>query len=183
MRRIVRTVIVAFAIVLAGSPAPAQSRKVLGWLSVGGGVGLAVAAFDYGGVGRRPGEFCPRGHFTYDPAQWRSGCFDAGLERPGLLLAGIGTMGMGAALLILPDTGVTPDLDVQVLNWVETSFGARGGGHGTFDISAFYMDAGAGGDAPQRRRARSKRSPPTGFICSPVAFSDTISRCEDHRPS
>ena len=69
MRRIVRTVIVAFAIVLAGWPAAAQSRKVLGWLSVGGGVGLAVAAVDYGEFGRRPGEFCPRGHFTYDPAQ------------------------------------------------------------------------------------------------------------------
>ena len=38
-------VIAAFAIVLAGSPATAQSRKVLGWLTVDGGVGLAV--FDH----------------------------------------------------------------------------------------------------------------------------------------
>ena len=42
-RRIVPTVIAAFAIVLAGSLATAQSRKVLGWLTVGGGVGLAVS--------------------------------------------------------------------------------------------------------------------------------------------
>ena len=81
-RRIVRTVSAAFAIALAGSPATAQSRKVLGWLPVGGGVGLAVSTFDYGEFGQRPGESCPRGHFAYDPAQWRSGCFNAGLERP-----------------------------------------------------------------------------------------------------
>ena len=44
-RRIVCTVLAAFAIVLAGSPATAQSRKVLGWLTVGSGVGLAVSIF------------------------------------------------------------------------------------------------------------------------------------------
>ena len=121
MSRIVRTVIVAFAIVLAGSPATAQSRKVLGWLSVGGGIGLAVAAFDYGEFGRRRGEFgqhrggfCPRGHLAYDPTQWGSGCFNADLERPRLLLAGIGAIGTGVALLMLPETEATRDLDVQV---------------------------------------------------------------------
>ena len=58
MRRIVRTVITAFAIVLAGSPATAQSRKVLGWRSVGGGVGLAVSTLVRGSRWscRRPGR-------------------------------------------------------------------------------------------------------------------------------
>ena len=73
MRSIVRTVIVAFAIVLAGAPAAAQSRKVLGWLFVGGGIGLAVAAFDYGEFDQRRGGCCPRGHFTYDPTRGGAG--------------------------------------------------------------------------------------------------------------
>ena len=61
-------------------------------------------------------ESCPGGHFTYDPTRVvRSACVKADLERPGLLLAGIGVIGMGAALLMLPETGATRDLDTQVL--------------------------------------------------------------------
>lgn len=113
------------ALLSAAPPAAAQSRTTLGWVSVLAGSGLVAAAFDY------QGDTCPEGYsthtFEHEPTQClfvsphppfdtdtRDATTDVTFKRPALLWAGVGALGAGALLLLLPDNGVTRGLDVQI---------------------------------------------------------------------
>ena len=119
--------VAAFIVVpmLAAAPAEAQSRKTVGWVSVLAGSGLVAAAFNY------EADICPDGYSTHTYQHQSTQCyyanptppFDSDLrdastritfERPALIWAGIGAIGLGAVLLTLPENPVTRDLDVQV---------------------------------------------------------------------
>ena len=113
------------ALTWAAAPAAAQSRTTVGWISVASGSALVAAAFNY------EGDVCPDGYSTHTYQHQSSQCYYASpvppydtdvrdatiritFERPHLIWAGIGAIGLGAVLLTLPDNRVTRDLDVQV---------------------------------------------------------------------
>ena len=121
------TAVAAFIVasMLAAAPAEAQSRKTVGWISVLAGSGLVAAAFNY------EGDICPDGYSTHTYQHQPTQCYYESLtppvdtdlrdastrvtfERPGLMWAGIGAIGLGAVLLTLPENRVTRDLDVHV---------------------------------------------------------------------
>ena len=125
MKRIVTVAVGALLLLSVASPAPAQSRKATGIVSILAGAGLVIAAFDY------ETDVCPEGYGTHtyqhQPTQcvyvspdWpfdtdvREATTEATFTRPKLAWAGIGAVGLGAVLLTLPDNRVTRDLDVQV---------------------------------------------------------------------
>lgn len=125
MKRIVMVAVGVLLLLSVAAPAPAQSRKTTGIVSILAGAGLVVAAFDY------ETDICPEGYskhtYQHQPTQcvyvsvdWpfdtdvRDATTEATFTRPKLAWAGIGAVGLGAVLLTLPDNRVTRDLDVQV---------------------------------------------------------------------
>lgn len=125
MGRIVAALACAAVLLSAAPPAAAQSRTMLGLLSVLAGSGLVAAAFDY------QADTCPEGYsthtFEHEPTQCffvsphppfdtdtRDAATDVTLKRPALLWTGVGALGAGALLLLLPENGITRGLDVQV---------------------------------------------------------------------
>ena len=124
-RRSTALAVCVAALAWAAVPAEAQSRKTVGWISVLAGSGLVAAAFNY------EGDICPDGYSTHTYQYEATQCYytspgppyDSDLrdattritfERPALMWAGIGAIGLGAVLLTLPKNRVTRDLDVQV---------------------------------------------------------------------
>ena len=125
MKKIVTVAVGVLLLLSVAAPAPAQSRKTTGIVSILAGAGLVIAAFDY------ETDICPEGYsrhtYQHQPTQcvfvspdWpfdtdvRDATTDATFTRPKLAWAGIGAVGLGAVLLTLPDNRVTRDLDVQV---------------------------------------------------------------------
>ena len=125
MKRMVTVAVGVLLLLSVAAPAPAQSRKTTGIVSILAGAGLVIAAFDY------ETDICPEGYSThtyqYQPTQcvyvspdWpfdtdvRNATTEATFTRPKLAWAGVGAVGLGAVLLTLPDNRVTRDLDVQV---------------------------------------------------------------------
>ena len=124
--RTVAAVVACFVVLAwAAPPAEAQSRDTVGWISIAAGSGLVLGAFNY------EGDICPDGYSTHRYQHQTTQCYyespgppydtdlrDASVritfERPGLMWAGIGAIGLGAVLLTLPENPVTRDLDVQV---------------------------------------------------------------------
>ena len=125
MKKIVTVAVGVLLLLSVAAPAPAQSRKTTGIVSILAGAGLVIAAFDY------ETDICPEGYsrhtYQHQPTQcvfvspdWpydtdvRDATTEATFTRPKLAWAGIGAVGLGAVLLTLPDNRVTRDLDVQV---------------------------------------------------------------------
>ena len=124
MKRIVTVAVGVLLLLSVAAPAPAQSRKTTGIVSILAGAGLVIAAFDY------ETDICPEGYsrhtYQHQPTQCvyvsadsfdtdvRDASTEATFTRPKLAWAGIGAVGLGAVLLTLPDNRVTRDLDVQV---------------------------------------------------------------------
>ena len=124
MKRIVMVAVGVLLLLSVAAPAPAQSRKTTGIVSILAGAGLVIAAFDY------ETDICPEGYsrhtYQHQPTQCvyvsadrfdtdvRDATTEATFTRPKLAWAGIGAVGLGAVLLTLPDNRVTRDLDVQV---------------------------------------------------------------------
>ena len=113
MRRAITWVIV-LGVLLAASPAAAQSRKVVGGLAALTGGILMLGAFDYY-------ESCPSGYTKHTHDELPTECFryylsgdtdtrkatqEADLERPGLLWTGAAVTGFGLLLLFMPDSQV-----------------------------------------------------------------------------
>lgn len=122
-KRIAAAAVLAGMLGVAAQPAAAQSRGTTGVLALVAGSGLIAAAFDY----KR--DVCPAGYTTHTYENEPTLCFfvspsgdtdtreadtKARLKRRGLLWAGLGAVGAGAVLLLLPDNPVTRNFDVEV---------------------------------------------------------------------
>ena len=119
----IATAALAAALVFGGAAdvQAADKRTVGGSILAVGGV-LTALAFDY------RGDQCPEGYtlHTYDnlPSQCsyfsetRSDITDATtavtLKRKGMLWSGLGAMGLGAVIALLPDDSPMADIDVGV---------------------------------------------------------------------
>lgn len=123
MRKRIAAAAVLAGVLAAAQPAAAQSRGTMGVLTLVAGSGLIAAAFDY----KR--DVCPAGYTTHTYENEPTLCFFVSpsgdsdtreadtkvrLKRRGLLWAGLGAVGAGAVLLLLPDNPVTRNFDVEV---------------------------------------------------------------------
>lgn len=123
MRKRIAAAAVLAGVLGAAQPAAAQSRGTMGVLTLVAGSGLIAAAFDY----KR--DVCPAGYTTHTYENEPTLCFFVSpsgdsdtreadtkvrLKRRGLLWAGLGAVGAGAVLLLLPDNPVTRNFDVEV---------------------------------------------------------------------
>lgn len=124
----VAVVVVAVVSLTETEPATAQSRQVIGVTTVLVGAGLMAGAFDY------RGDVCPAGYSTHRYQNLPTQCVFVSnrppynsdvqeattkvrLKRRGMLWSGLGAVGVGVVLFMLPgDAGqaVSRTVDIRV---------------------------------------------------------------------